>query len=151
MHRITCSICCHYLLLGSLDKMSKFCSIFSFLSIPWKICANLEQWTNILCWYLTTTLFSIDFLVRVVVKSGHLTMIWWESHQPSHEHTQFWYCSGTITYTNIASDGDSISIYNTGVANPSTQHTQDNATMSQCFETFQSMQSNLNIIIQQLQ
>ncbi len=52
------------------------------------------------------------------------------------------------TYANIATDDDSMSNFNTAVANLATQYTQDNATKGQLLETNQTMQNNLNTIIQ---
>lgn len=59
--------------------------------------------------------------------------------------------SGTTTYANIATDDDSISTFNTAVANLTAQRAQDNAAMSQLSDTNHSMQSNINTIMQELQ
>ena len=56
-----------------------------------------------------------------------------------------------VTYNNFTTNDVSISHFNTAVANLAAQHACDKATMSQLLETNQTMQNNLNAIMQEIQ
>ncbi len=59
--------------------------------------------------------------------------------------------SNTTAYASITSNDDSISTFNTDDAHLSAQSAKDNNTMNQLSKTNQTLQSNLNIIMQELQ
>ncbi len=67
------------------------------------------------------------------------------------EQEDYWWTSGNITYTNIATNDDFISTFNTAVTNLAAHFSQGDVALSQLSESIQTMQSNLNTIKHEFQ
>ncbi len=66
------------------------------------------------------------------------------------EQKDYPYSLGNTTHSTLNIADDSISTFYSAIANLAAKYTHNNAAMSQLFETNQTMQSNLNTIIQEL-
>lgn len=101
---------------------------------------------------LCTILGFIMYLLNNITNMGAFCNDLWDWLATAwFEQEYYWCSSGTTTHVNIAKDDNSISTFDTAVADLATHCAQDNTTMRKLSETNQSMQTNLNNIIQELQ